>query len=106
MATNVSSTISTQNTWSTSIYMIGWYNISVQSQSNYSLNAGLNGSTVSLQRSFDNGTKWRDIKQYTTAAEEYGFEPEGALYRIGIKTGQYGTAAVDVRIGIEPGMTK
>jgi len=83
--------------------IIGWFNISVQLTSGGV--GSLGGTVVTLQRSFNNGTLWRDVKQYTLPSEEYGFEPEGALYRIGVKTAQY-QASVDVRLGQEGGMTK
>lgn len=103
MAISQSASITAQNTFTTPLGVLGWYNISVSLPSG---NVGsLGGTTVTVQRSFDNGTTWRDIKAYTTTAEEYGFEPEGASMRIGVKTGGY-TAAVNVRLGHEPGMTK
>jgi hypothetical protein len=103
MAINQTAAITTANSWTTSIYLIGWFNISVYTPSGAV--GTLGGTTVTVQRSFNNGTTWLDVKQYTATAEEYGFEPEGATYRVGVKTAQY-TAAVNVRIGTEPGMTK
>lgn len=57
-------------------------------------------ATVTLQRSFDLGTTWLDVATYTSAKEEIRQEPEGALYRIGVKTGAYTSGTVDVRIGV------
>ena len=103
MAVSQSATITAANTFNTSINILGWFNISVSLPSGA---IGSTGSTVTVQRSFDAGTTWRDVKSYTTTAEEYGFECEGALYRIGVKTGNYGGSSVNVRLGHEGGMTK
>ena len=101
MATLNQVVITGANQWSTSHYIIGWFNVSVWRPSNTTLG----GTIVTLQRSFDKGVTWLDVKLYTAPAEEYGFEPEGATYRVGVKTAQYSSAA-NVRIGTEPGMTK
>jgi hypothetical protein len=103
MATSQAASITAANNFTTGMGLLGWYNVSVALPSGAV--GSLGGTTVTLQRSFNNGTLWRDIKTFTTTAEEYGFEPEGAQIRLGVKTGQY-VAAVDVRIGHEPGMTK
>lgn len=103
MATNQQATVSAANTFTSGLPIIGWYNVSVGLPSGGT--GSLGGSTVTVQRSFDLGSTWRDLKQYTATAEEYGFECEGALIRIGVKTGQY-VASVTVRIGHEGGMTK
>lgn len=103
MAISQSASITAQNTFCTSIGILGWFNVSVSLPSGAN---GSTGSTVTVQRSFDYGTTWRDVKSYTTTIEEYGFEPEGALYRIGVKTGAYGASQVNVRLGHEGGMTR
>ena len=92
--------ITAANQWSTSHYIIGWFNVSVWRPSNTTLG----GTIVTLQRSFNNGTTWLDVKLYTAPAEEYGFEPEGATYRIGVKPAQY-IVTCTLRLGMEPGMT-
>jgi hypothetical protein len=56
-------------------------------------------ATVTVQRSFDDGATFRDVASFTEATEEAGFEPEGTLYRIGVKTGDYTSGTVNVRIG-------
>jgi hypothetical protein len=57
-------------------------------------------ATVTLQRSYDGGATWHDRKVYTSAADEVLEETEyGVLYRIGIKTGEFTSGSVDVRIG-------
>ena len=103
MAVNSQATITAANTFTTPLQIIGWYNVSVWLPSGAT--GTLGGSTVTVQRSFDSGATWRDLKVWQVTAEEYGFECEGALIRIGCKTAQY-TASVNVRIGHEGGMTK
>jgi hypothetical protein len=54
-------------------------------------------ATVTIQRSFDDGSSWLDVVSYTTAqSSSYidGLDNAVALYRIGVKTGDYtsGTA--------------
>lgn len=100
MATLNQVVITAQNQWSTSHYIIGWFNVSAWRPGQVSFS----GTIVTLQRSFDAGTTWLDVKLYTAPAEEYGFEPEGATYRIGVKTSGY-IASVTLRLGMEPGMT-
>jgi hypothetical protein len=102
MAINQTSTISAANTFTTPIYLIGWFNVSVYFTGGA---VGPTSSTITVQRSFDKGTTWLDVQQYTTTIEQYGFEPEGATYRVGIKAAQYGGTPVTVRLGTEPGMT-
>jgi len=67
---------------------------------------GLADSTVTLQRTFDGGANWADVVQYTVSDAvnnsvqkviEAGNEgAEG--YRVGIKTGDYGTDTVVCRL--------
>jgi len=101
MAISQSATITAANQFTTPMGITGWFNISVRSPSG---GTNFGGGTFTLQRSFDGGTIWRDVRRYTAPAEEYGFEPEGALYRIGAKTSEY-TSSGEVRIGHEGGMT-
>lgn len=55
--------------------------------------------TITLQRSFDSGSNWVDVKEYTTPAEEFfqDLEPRNQ-YRIGIKNGDFGSGQADVRL--------
>lgn len=57
-------------------------------------------ATVTLQRSFDSGTTWLDVVTYSSPIEDIGTEPEGALYRIGVKTGAFTSGTVNVRLGV------
>lgn len=54
-------------------------------------------ATVFIQRSFDE-TNWHDVASYTTPTEDAGFEPVGASYRVGVKTGGYTSGTVNVRL--------
>lgn len=69
----------------------------------YSFNVSVRGTfvaTVTVQRSFDRQATWGDVKGYTVPAEEVGEDFEQMVdYRIGIKTGDYTSGSVDVRIG-------
>lgn len=103
MPVSQTANVTAANTFTSGIQLLGWYNVSIWQPSG--IVGSLGGTTVTVQRSFDSGASWRDLKQYTTTAEEYGFEPEGALIRIGVKSAQY-VNAVNVRIGHEGGMTK
>jgi hypothetical protein len=58
-----------------------------------------NTATVSVQRSPD-GTNWFDVNTYTAPIEGTGFDPEFNFYRIGVKTGDYTSGTVDVRLGV------
>jgi hypothetical protein len=43
--------------------------------------------TVTVQRSFDDGSTWLDVDAFTQPTEEVGFEPAGCQYRVGVKAG-------------------
>lgn len=45
---------------------------------NISINGG--SGTVQIQRSFDDGSTFRKVKEYTADIEETGIEPEGGIY--------------------------
>jgi hypothetical protein len=44
-------------------------------------------------------SNWVDVDTFTADAEEVGFEPENRVYRVGIKTGDYGSDDVVIRLG-------
>lgn len=81
---------SAQNTFTSAVSLHGHYNVSV---------SGTFTATVTLQRSFDDGTTWLDVKTYTAGAQEVGLEPEyGVVYRIGVKTGEYTSGTAVLRL--------
>jgi hypothetical protein len=101
MATFASVTVTAQNQWSDPVRAIGYMNASIQRADNAV--GTLAGSTVTVQRSTD-GTTWRDVDRWTSTAEDVGFEPELLWYRIGVKTAEFGTQNLVLRLGREPGV--
>ena len=88
----VEATLVAENTFSDAIAIRGGFNLSI---------SGISGDTVTLQRSFDAGANWKDVKSYTADKEDYGNESElGIQYRVGIKTGNYSAGTVVVRISL------
>lgn len=87
-------TITAQNTWTDGVRM-KWR----ENRLNLSV-SGVTDSTVTLQRSEDGGTTWLDVQQFTANAETF-IEDAGddTLYRVGVKTGEYGTDTVVVLLG-------
>lgn len=82
--------ISNENLFTDAVEMLAYFNISV---------SGTWGGTVTVQRSFDGGSTWLDVATWTANTEEFGFEPErGIWYRVGIKTGDYGSGTAVVRL--------
>jgi hypothetical protein len=60
--------------------------------------SGTFSATWTLQRSHDGGANWNDVVSDTVADELSGNEPIGALYRIGVKTGNFTSGTVVVRM--------
>ena len=86
-------TIAAQNTFTDPVLIrAGYFSLSIQ---------GLTDSTVTVQKSYDQATitNWEDVDTFSVPAEDVGFEPEDVYYRAGIKTGDYGTDTVIIRIG-------
>lgn len=93
MAQLTTKTISAQNTFTDAVLIrAGYFSLSIQ---------GLTDSTVTVQKSYDQDTitNWEDVDTFTASSEEVGFEPEAVYYRAGIKTGDYGSDTVTIRIG-------
>lgn len=86
----VTKAISAQNTFSDATRCRGFFNFSVW---------GTFVATVTVQRSFDGGSTWLDVDTFTAPTEEVGIEGEIAEYRAGVKTGDYTSGTVNVRIG-------
>ena len=88
MSRIVSASIGAQNTFTDSIKLSGPFDLSI---------SGTFVGTVTVQRSYDNSS-WKDVDTFTSPTEDYGFQPEIAWYRAGIKTGAYtsGTAIVSL----------
>ena len=72
--------------------------IAIHDNLNYSVQ-GINGDTVTLQRSYDDGVIWKDVVSVTEDTEGVYYETEmGVIYRLGIKTGGYSAGTVLARI--------
>ena len=83
--------ISAQNTFTTAVALFGPFSLSI---------SGTWVGTVTIQRSFDSGTTWLDVQNYTANFEDTGNEPRRTtLYRVGFKTGGYTSGTANVRIG-------
>ena len=93
-------TITAANQWTGNIDLIGFFNYSAQ---------GTFAATVTLQRSFDNGSTWEDVDSDTEAFSLTGFEPFAPFkvskphvtYRLGVKTGEFTSGSILVRLGIK-----
>lgn len=85
--------ISSENTFTDAVLVrAGYFSLSIQ---------GLSNSTVTVQKSYDQDTisNWEDVDTFTATTEEVGFEPEDVYYRVGVKTGAYGSDTITVRLG-------
>lgn len=57
--------------------------------------SGVSDSTVTVQRTFDGGDTVKDVESFTANFEKIlETSDQGALYRVGVKTGNYGTDTV------------
>lgn len=91
-------TITAQNTWTAALDLIGFFNYSAQ---------GTFAATVTLQRSFD-GSTWEDVDTNTAPFSLTGFEALAPFkfskptvsYRLGVKTGEFTSGSISVRLGI------
>ena len=85
-------TVTAENQMSDPVKLSGYFNLSI---------SGTWAGTVTVQRSFDLGDTWHDVDTFTSNTEEYGLEPEHSnvvYYRIGIKTGNYGSGSAVLRL--------
>jgi len=94
MSRVVTAAIAAQNTFSDSIRLSGPFDLSI---------SGTFVATVTVQRSYDNST-WRDVDVFAAPTEQYGFQPEIAWYRAGVKTGAYTSGTVDVSLAGNSGI--
>ena len=83
--------LSAENTFSDGLYVDNAFNLSI---------SGTFVATITVQRSFDLGSTWRDVDTFTAPIETFGSDPEPVVvYRAGIKTGEYTSGTATVRIG-------
>ena len=90
MSTIASKTINADNTFTDPVRLTGFFNLSL---------TGTFVATITVQRSFDEKATWNDVDTFTSPTEDYGVEPEVCWYRVGIKTGEYTSGSVTVRMG-------
>ena len=82
--------ITNENLFTDAAEIVGYFNISI---------SGTWDGTVTVQRSFDQGSTWFDVATWTANTEEYGFEPERDVqYRAGIKTGEFTSGTAVLRL--------
>lgn len=56
-------------------------------------------AVLTLQRSFDSGSTWLDVTNYSSPEESVVSEfEEGVIYRIGCKTGDFTSGSIPLRI--------
>lgn len=91
MATLATKSISADNTFTDPAHLEGYFNISI---------SGTFVATVTVQRSYDN-SNWFDVDDFTAPTEEVGFDPEYCYYRIGVKSSNYTSGTVVIRLGHE-----
>lgn len=89
MTTVASRAIEAQNTFTTAVALSGYFNVSI---------SGTFVATVTLQRSPDN-SNWYDVNSFTAPFEGVVMDPENMFYRIGVKTGNFTSGTVNVRLG-------
>ena len=88
----VRSSLTAENTWTDTIDIPA---------DNFSLSVwGTFVATISVQKTFDGGTTWLAVEDFTTPGEYIGTEPEGSKYRVGIKTGYYTSGTVELRLAV------
>ncbi len=97
---NVTATVTAQDNFTGSIMPTG------RGRSGY-LNISISGTwvaTVTLQRSYDSGVTWFDVTTYTANTENALIDREAPnLYQIGVKTGDFTSGSVVLRLSRERG---
>lgn len=86
---NVTAAITAQNTFTDKFQVVGHFNLSI---------SGTFSATVTVQRSFDNGSTWLDVDTFTAPYEGVGHDAEDLFYRVGVKTGEFTSGTANVRL--------
>ena len=82
--------VTNENQFTDAVKLQGYFNTSI---------SGTWDAIVTCQRSFDLGSTWFDVQTWDENTEEYAFEPEGGVqYRIGVKTGEFVSGTVVLRL--------
>lgn len=98
----VSASIAAENTFTNTIRVTG---VGTARSFTVSL-TGTWVATVTLQRSFDDGSSWIDVTTYTAnTSTTYtdGLDNQDILYRIGVKTGAYTSGTAESSLSITTG---
>ena len=98
----VSASITADNTFTSTIRVTG---VDAARAFTVSLSGTWTG-TVTLQRSFDEGASWIDVTTYTAntgTTYDDGLDNQDVLYRIGVKTGDFGSGQVEALLAITTG---
>ena len=90
MSTIASKTITAGNSFTDPVKLTGFFNLSI---------SGTFVATITVQRSFDNQVTWQDVDTFTAPTEDYGMEPEVCWYRAGVKSGDFTSGSIVVRLG-------
>ena len=90
MSTIASKTITSDNSFTDPVRLAGFFNLSLR---------GTFVATITVQRSFDEMVTWHDVDTFTAPTEDYGMEPEVCWYRAGVKTGEFTSGSISVRLG-------
>jgi hypothetical protein len=93
----VTKVVEAENQW-TNLFSPTYQN--TKGNMNISVIYGDTGSaTVKLQRTFNGGVTWGEVKTYTESAENMLEDLEaGSRYRIGVPTGNYFAGSITVRL--------
>lgn len=86
-------TITAQNEFTDAHEFNGEFNVSV---------SGTFVATVTIQRSYNGGTTWNDVQDWIEPVEGLARDAKdatGILYRAGVKTGDYTSGTINVRLG-------
>lgn len=81
--------ITAQNQFTDWLYIKGDFAVSI---------VGTVDSTVTVQRRFTPSDAAADVDTFTAATETNGYDGVGAQYRIGVKTGDFGSNTINVTI--------
>lgn len=93
-----SASISAQNTFTIPVAISGDFNVSI---------SGTWVGSVTLQRSFDSGDTWLDVRSWSANLEGHDTEPTDkgrgkyptVKYRLGFKAGEYTSGTAVCRVG-------
>jgi len=93
-------TTKTEKTITAENQFTGW--LFVDKKQRFSMNiAGTFDATITMQKSYDGGTTtFDDEVTFTKPSNEVGLpQPESAWFRTGVKTGDFVSGTVEVRMG-------